>query len=181
MYTSPVTISRSHTISSGACQRAPGIQRNRMTSKIAKVYQSTISGRKYLVGTNNCVKSRRTRTMPSRKVISRKRTRVNHCSQPTTFWENSIRDKLYFCEAPKRTDSSRQDVPIDCGRQPEASRSANFAARKSSFLVAAQLADQREQRQGHGDDDAADYHAAKHDHHPLHCRQEILDRPIPLT
>src|SRR3989442_2174827 len=119
--------------------------------------------------------------MPSRKVISRKRTRVNHCSQPTTYWENSIRDKLYFCEAPKRTDSSRQDVPIDCGRQPGASRSANFAARKSSFLVAAQLADQREQRQGHGDDDGAHYHAEKHDHHRLQCPASMLERRNHLT
>ncbi|MGD0841329.1 MAG: hypothetical protein ABSA32_09255 [Candidatus Acidiferrales bacterium] len=80
MYTRPVIISRSQTISIGACQRFCGIQRSSTAYRIASAYHTTISGTNWSAAIESSEYSRNSTTIANTSVMIRKRTRVSHAS-----------------------------------------------------------------------------------------------------
>src|SRR5579862_7588752 len=128
-----------------------------------------MSGTKYFIGTASCVYCKRTRTTARRRVMSRKRTRVNHASQSLTLCVDSMEGFSRVVQV----------VSPDPTRWPKACRflgpgvaaavsSPPSDPRRNTLVCAAQLANQREQRQIHGNHDAADHDAEENDHRRFH-------------
>src|ERR1700691_2497367 len=150
---------------------------------MARVYQSTISCTKERTGRDMGVRCRAAMTMPTRKVMARKRTRPSHESHSFTLGVDFISDfspryeRALLCVASLKPAALRKlpsaSLP-STGRRPRRRRLDAHAASAARVLVACQFADQREQRQVHGNDDAADDHAQDDDHDGLHGGQQVF-------
>src|SRR6202789_4145990 len=151
---------------------------------MARVYQSTISCTKERTGRDMGVRCRAAMTMPTRKVMARKRTRPSHESHSLTLGVDFISDfspryeRAPLCVASPKPAALRK-LPsassISTGRRPTKERRLDaHAASAARVLVACQFADQREQGQVHGNDDAADDHAQDDDHDGLHGGQQVF-------
>src|ERR1700733_3781785 len=151
---------------------------------MARVYQRTTSCTKERTGRDMGVRCRAAMTIPTRKVMARKRTRPSHESHSLTLGVDFISDfspryeRAPLCVASPKPAALRK-LPsassISTGRRPTKERRLDaHAASAARVLVACQFADQREQRQVHGNDDAADDHAQDDDHDGLHGSQQVL-------
>src|SRR5580704_19202939 len=131
---------------------------------MASVYQSAINCTKDRTGTGMGVRWRAAMTMPTRNVMARKRTRPSHDSHSLTLGVDFISD---FSPRYRREQRYVHVVPKSCRAADTCQRmrrrlavfrerSAWMRASAARVLVACQFADQREQRQVHGNNDAAD-------------------------
>src|SRR5580658_7927303 len=125
------------------------------------MYQSAINCTKERMGTGMGVRWRAAMTMPTRKVMPRKRTRPSHDSHSLTLGVDFISD---FSPRYWREQRHLHPVPESCRaaeacqrmrRRPLRERGAWMRASAARVLVACQFPDQREQRQVHGNNDAA--------------------------
>src|SRR5580658_4090178 len=151
---------------------------------MASVYQRTINCTKERTGRDMGVRCRAAMTIPTRKVMARKRTRPSHESHSLTSGVDFISDfspryeRAPLCVASPKPAALRK-LPsassISTGRRPTKERRLDaHAASAARVLVACQFADQREQGQVHGNDDAADDHAQDDDHDGLHGSQQVF-------
>src|SRR5882724_126815 len=106
------------------------------------------------------------------RVIVRRRTRVSQSSHSLVAKLLSMACPcLCFGRRKPQVRAEKAEGKVSC----DALREEDNAERTEARLVrAAQLADQREQRQVHGNDHAADHHAEKNDHDGFESSQQVL-------
>src|SRR6266404_5768889 len=112
-----------------------------------------------------------TPTVRMRVIVSR-RTRVSQSSHSLVAKLLSMAcPRLCFGRRNPQVRAEKAEGKVSCN----ALREGDNAERTEARLVrAAQLADQREQRQVHGNDHAADHHAEKNDHDGFESSQQVL-------
>src|SRR5229473_5848250 len=108
-------------------------------------------------------------------VIIKKRTRASQESQSRTFCLSSIREEPLSASPNTRGASPFASLNFSGG-----SSSVPPAARQTSpkLMQLAQFSDQREQRQVHRNDHAANDHAQNHNQEWLHSGQQVLHGSI---
>src|SRR5258708_2678434 len=175
-YTNREIITTSPATCSPPCQRACGSQRKRMRCRIPRVIQKMTSGRKKRLVLRPGIYCGQTTPIVRISVIVSKRTRVNQSS-------HSLIVKLLSIARPRLVPASGhpqvQAGITEDGEKLPVLRKEDSAERTEARLVhRAQLAEEREQRQVHGNDHSADDHAKKNDHDGLECGQQVFHRRV---
>src|SRR6202035_1180308 len=127
------------------------------------MYHSATNGTKDFTDIEIGVSCRAATTMPSRKVMARKRTRPSQGSHSLTLVADFM---LRSLPVPLTSPAGSLSKIVSSGEEQQMGSPAMGDPHQASRLpglLSGKFSDQREQRQIHGDNDSAHDHAQHHD------------------